>query len=326
MFPNHTARYPEDRAPLLIDDAPLDAILYGAPGSPSSVDLFAVHAVERAAISQAWTEGRTNEALRRTDDLLASGGVLTEGETFMTLMQISQLIPECGWPLIPADAYPYHSILREIFGRALRAGRTGLVGSVGPTLARALEARGRFDGSAEVFRTLLTGARLRRSRIDIAACANNLGYTLTLQGCLPEAERCCEEAIAGFTAVDAPSRANNARANLLTARLDLDGFPDAVALEPEIEEVDTHYLRAADWRRRKTLVLLARIREHLGDLHSALELMEKALRSTRDIRTQHRRADATYRDELMAALECETSDPHGRVPYRSRHAAHRRKR
>lgn len=147
MFPNHTARYPEDRAPLLIDDAPLDAILYGAPGSPSSVDLFAVHAVERAAISQAWTEGRTNEALRRTDDLLASGGVLTEGETFMTLMQISQLIPECGWPLIPADAYPYHSILREIFGRALRAGRTGLVGSVGPTLARALEARGRFDGS-----------------------------------------------------------------------------------------------------------------------------------------------------------------------------------
>ncbi|EGV16150.1 tetratricopeptide repeat protein [Thiocapsa marina] len=298
MHPNDTEPNPGHREILFFDDAPLDAVLHGGPGSASSADLFAVRADERDAIARAWAEGRVQDALRRTDDLLASGGALTERETLTTLSRISGLIPECGWPIIPAGSYPYESILREVFERALRAGQNGLAGEVGLVLARALEACGRFDGSSEVSMTLLTLARVRSNRIEIAQYANNLGYALAQRGLWSEAERCCEEAVAGFTAIEAPGRANNARANLLSARLDLYGFPDATSLEPEIEEVDRYYARAADWRQRKTLVLLARIREHVGDLDLALRLMEQALRVARKVKTRHRLEDAAYRRKL----------------------------
>jgi tetratricopeptide (TPR) repeat protein len=307
MHTNDTEPNPGHREILFFDDSPLDAILYGGPGSASSADLFAIRADERDAIARAWVEGRIQDALRRTDDLLASGGALTERETLTTLSRISELIPECGWPMIPAGSYPYASILGEVFDRALRAGKYALAGEVGLVLARSLEACGRFDGSSEVFRTLLTLARVRSSLIEIAQYANNLGYALAQRGLWSEAERCCEEAVAGFTAIEALGRANNARANLLSARLDLHGFPDATALEPEIEEVDRYYARTADWRQRKTLVLLARIREHVGDLDLALQLMEQALRVARKVKTRHRLEDAAYRRKLRDRIAREVA-------------------
>jgi hypothetical protein len=108
-----------------------------------------------------------------------------------------------------------------------------------------------------------------------------------------------------FTAAGATSRANNAQANLLTARFELLGLPDAVELEPEILEVDAYYASENDWRRRKTLVLLARLREHAGDLDIALDLMEKSLRLTRKVPTQHRLADAAYGRRLRAVMDGE---------------------
>lgn len=288
---------------LVFDDAPLDAILYGDPGGPSSADIFVAHAELRAAIRQAWLEGRTTDALRQTHELLSNDLALTEGDILITLGKITFMIPDCGWPILPAGAFRYETVLEPIFGRAVRAGRYALAQKSGLLLARAFEARDRFADSAAVFATLLTYARLRRNRVEIAQNTNNLGYTLTLQGRCAEAERYCDEAVAGFTAVEAQSRANNARANLLTARMALDGFPDALALESEIMAVDQRYPQNGDWRRRKTLVLLAKIREHLGDLPAALDLVDLALVLTRGIRTLHRREDARYRRDLMGVLK-----------------------
>jgi hypothetical protein len=155
-------------------------------------------------------------------------------------------------------------------------------------------------------------ARLRRDRVEIPQWANTLGFTLGMLGRWAKAERYGEEAVAGFMAVDAPDRANNARANLLTVRLHHLGFPDALALEPEIEAVDQRYLQDCDWRRRKTLVLLARIREHLGDLPAALDLVDLALALSRGVRTLHRREDARYRRILMGALKQRWVDSEGR--------------
>ena len=129
-----------------------------------------------------------------------------------------------------------------------------------------------------------------------------------MEGCWQQAECLCEEAVAGFTIVGATSRANNARANLLSARFESPGLPDAVELEPEILEVDSYYALENDWRRRKTLVLLARLREHAGDLDIALDLMEESLRLTRKVPTQHRLADAAYVRRLRAVMDGEYGD------------------
>jgi len=290
MLPDAADTASKNAATLLFDDAPLDAILYGESGGPSSADLFAATEDKRAAIGHAWQAGHTDEALCATQELLASGGVLTEREISAILTKIGGLVPDCAWPLLPPGAFPYETILQPIFDRAVRAGRDGLAGEVGLILARALEGHGQFVGSAAVFAPLLTGARLRGSQLEMAQNANNLGYVRSMQGCWREAEGLCEEAVAGFTAAGATSRANNAQANLLTARFELLGLPDAVELEPEILDVDAYYASENDWRRRKTLVLLARLREHAGDLDIALDLMEKSLRLTRKVPTQHRLA------------------------------------
>ncbi len=288
---------------LHFDDAPLDTLLFGGEGGPTPADLFAPSAAQRMAIQSAWAAGRASDALRLTRELLAQDAPFTMQDTTMTLASIGALIPDCSLPMIREDRLAAEPILTVILDRAMRSGRHAVAGHAGSILTRLLEARGRFEDSAEILATLLTMARLRRDRVEIPQWANNLGFTLGLLGRWAKAERYCEEAVAGFTAIDASDRANNALANLLTARLHHLGFPDALALEPEIEAVDQRYLQNGDWRRRKTLVLLARIREHLGDLPAALDLVDLALALSRGVRTLHRREDARYRRDLMGTLK-----------------------
>ena len=94
------------------------------------------------------------------------------------------------------------------------------------------------------------------------------------------------------------SRANNAQANGLTARFGRLGLPAAQALAAEIEEVLQCYASQSDPRRRKPLVLLARLAADQRDFGRAMALMAAAVEASEGIPTHHRAADEAELQQL----------------------------
>lgn len=292
-----------ERLPLRLDDQPLDAILYGAPGEPSSLDSFAPIRTTLEKIERAMRSGRVEAALPDLRKLDEQGAEIPLPLARVVADAIASTIPNCSRPLVPESVVPFEPILGAIFTRAEATGDHELANVVGLTLARTLESRGQFEEAAGVFTRLLRWAQSCRDRLEEAQHANNLGYELTQAGRYAEAENHCERATRLFAQLGAGSRANNARANLLIARFARLGWPEARTLESQVAEVDAVYAAESDERRRKTLILLAQIHEHEERLARAVKLTKEALRVSAGVPTQHVAEDEIYLTTLKQRME-----------------------
>lgn len=285
---------PPGDGPLLFDDAPLESILYGESGGATPADLFGAARPLLDAIGQAITDGRKGEALGHMRGLYDAGLEVPTPAASEFVAYVGRFVPACAWPILPTPHFPYDTILQPIFEWATIAGQSTLADSAGSLLARYFEAHGRFADARAVLSVLLDTARVDGDRLAQAQHSNNMAYELLQESDWLQAEGLSETAVDLFGEEGATSRANNARANWLTARFGRLGLPDATTLEPVIAKVHRFYLAENDPRCRKTFVLLARIHEHAGRIAKAIALMEDALSACREVPTQHRQEDEAY--------------------------------
>jgi hypothetical protein len=288
---------------LVFDDEPLEAILYGeaSPGPTAPIGFAAAHA-EGTAILGLLAAGRHAEGVERAVNLLEG----TDAVPLETLASLSAWlgaqIPETPWPRVRDPAIDYGRMLRPLYRRSgeLLAGE--LRGQVAIRLYRWLEAAGGYAEAREVILELLGVARRQRRAMDEAALTNNLGYEYLMEGNWEAAQPWFEKAERRFGILGLAVEVANVASNGLICRFERLGAGAAEPLRPRIEAVLGVLEEASDWRRRKPLILLARLEAQCGHLRAAIRLAQRAVTATRGLATLHRRHDQRYLWSLRRKL------------------------
>lgn len=138
---------------------------------------------------------------------------------------------------------------------------------------------------------LLEVAKKCQNPLSEAILTNNLGYEYLLERNFRTAHSYFEQAKAHFIRLGSSVEVVNSEANILICEFDGLGIAKAEALRPRIKVVLDELRERHDWRRRKPLVLLARLEAHVGRFAEAITHLEEAIIAARDIPTLHRRRD-----------------------------------
>ena len=281
--------------PLVFDDEPLEAILYGASTTgPTPADLFAESRPRIDAIRAAIAGGRDEDALRAMQALYGGDIAVPEAIAPELVQFIGRFIPQVPCPLAVEHGVPYDAILGPIFERAVALDHQPLADAAGTLLYRWHEACARYADARAVISTLLARALKRGGVAEEAGLTNNLAYECLLEGDWAPAEPLLVHAVELAEGAGSATEIANMRANLLTCRIGQVGLSGAKALEPEIEAARKTLAEHKDWRERKLLLLQARILDHRGDLKQAIERMERAVRGAKDVPSRHRLEDEAY--------------------------------
>jgi hypothetical protein len=296
-----------DPAALAFDDEPLDNLLHSLPGpGPTPASPFAASATALTAIRQAADEVHdTAQALRLAAAVFADGGAVPASalEEFVTLLR--PIIPILPRAIVVDHGLAYESILEPCFRIAATGGHQSLMEISGMLLYRWYESGARYAPARRIITELLVRARQRRDLLEAAVLTNNLGYEYLLEADCPRAEPWFVRAGALFAASGYPSEVANAAANRLLCEYAMD--PDSSRERCEGQARELLAILNHDWRRRKLLILLARIEERRGHFEAALALAEEAVKASEGVASQHRLEDQAYRDALAAKCSAQDS-------------------
>lgn len=303
-----------DVAALAFDDEPLDNLLNPLPGpGPTPASPFAASAPALTAIRQAADDLRdTAQALHLAAAVFADGGAVPASvlEEFVALLR--PIIPILPRPIVVDHGVAYESILEPCFRIATTGDHQSLMETSGILLYRWYESGARYAEARRVITELLAHARQRRDLLEAAVLTNNLGYEYLLEADWPRAEPWFVRAGTLFAASAYPSEVANAATNRLLCEYAMD--PDSSAERCELQARELLTTLNNDWRRRKLLILLARIDEQRGRFDAALALAGQAVEASQGIASQHRLEDQAYRDALAAKCAADQPCGDGRKP------------
>lgn len=289
-----------DVTALAFDDEPLDSLLNAQPGpGPTPASPFAASAPALTAIKQAADDLHdTAQALCLAATILADDGAVPASalEEFVALLK--PLIPNVPRPIVVDHGVAYESILEPCFRIASTGSHRSLMEVSGMLLYRWYESGARYAPARRIITELLVRARQRRDLLEAAVLTNNLGYEYLLEADWSRAEPHFVRAGALFAANGAASEVANAATNRLLCEYAMDADSSAERCERQAHELLATLSK--DWRRRKLLILLARIEERRGHCEPALALAEQAVEAGEGIASQHRLEDQAYRDALAA--------------------------
>lgn len=291
-----------DLAALAFDDQPLDTLLTALPGrGPTPASPFAACAPALTAIRQAAGDmHETVQALRLAVAVFHEGtAVPAEAlEEFIALLK--PLIPTVPRPIIVDYGLACESILEPCFRIAVTGNHRSLMEDSGLLLYRWHESGARYAQARLIITELLARARQRRDLLETAVLTNNLGYEYLLETDWPRAEPYFVQAGELFTACGRPIEVANVAANRLLCEYEMD--PDLSRVRSERQARELLATLHNDWRRRKLLILLARIEEQREQFDAAFSLAEQAVKASEGIASLHRLGDQAYLDVL--AVKC----------------------
>jgi hypothetical protein len=287
-------------ADFVFDDEPLERVLYGQPGpGPTPASLLASLIPELEAIYQSIEQDDLPAALRGMAELLARGAPIPQ-EAFRAFADlIEPLIPDVPCPEVEDAGVAYDVILDPIFRAAVARKDDALIEKAGTPLYRWHEARACYTDAAHVVAVMLDHARRRRNREGLQAkLTNNLGYEYLLIGDWARAAPYFARAAEMFGALGETKEQANVRLNGLLCRYELNGCQPWDGLDAELENALTILRR--DWRRRKALMIQARVAERNGNMAAAIRFAETAVKAATGKQSQHRAADQAYLRGLRA--------------------------
>jgi tetratricopeptide (TPR) repeat protein len=284
----------------VFDDEPLESILYGEPGTgPTPACLFAPAEPFVSAIMEAFVQGNVEEALRRMAELLASGDPVSISDLIGFTLLIGSFIPQVPCPIVEDRGISYDTLLEPLFTAGVGRNNSILVEKAGTALHRYYEGRGRFTDAMRIVGVLLEKARETGNRHDEPVFLNNLGYDYLLEGDFDRAMACFQSALNLFPRHGSYLERMNARLNMLLALYECSGGRYNRSFERRASRLLSSL--GNDWRRRKALILLARIAEGSGDLEKAAQLVRQAVDASEGIPTKHRLEDLAYLERLEGA-------------------------
>ena len=285
---------------LAFDDQPLDSLLGAQPGpDPTPASPFAASSHALAAIKRATSDqDDTAQALRTAAALFRDGTAVPASAVKDLIVLLRPLIPNVPRPIVVDNGVDYESILDPCYRIAGRGSHPSLTEVSGTLLYRWYESGGHYAEARRIIGELMARARQRRNLLETAVLTNNLGYEYLLEADWPRAEPCFVRAAALFAGIAMPIEVGNTAANRLLCDYALD--PDASRDRCERQARELLATLGKDWRRRKPLILLARIEEQRGQLDAAVSLAQQAIEAFEGVASQHRLEDQAYRDALLA--------------------------
>ncbi len=290
-------RIPPAPEGFVFDDEPLECILYDMPGAgPTPAGMFASVEPFVAAIEDAFDRGDQDEGLRIMARLLCGGDSVSIPDMIRFAFRIGSLIPQIPCPDVREGAVPYDELLEPLFAAGLACDASILAERAGTSLYRYYEGCGRYADAARVVGVLLERANSKGNRTDEAIYTNNLGYDHLMAGDYARAETLFERGAALFAECGLDVESRNVRMNLLHARFEQAGAESYERFEDELNRFLADY--GKDPRRRKALVLLARISERRGDPEAAARLVRQAMDANEGIPTRLRLDDLEYLERL----------------------------
>lgn len=290
---------------LVFDDEPMESLLYGKPGSgPSSASLFATAQSVITSVRQALERADIGEALRVIADFLRGDDPIPEDALAVFVYVILGIIPEVPCPIVKDYGVVYEDILEPIFALSKTHKLNALLDATGTRLYRWYEAGGRFREAAKVISILLDRARQQDDRYHEAMLTNNLGYEYLLAGDWVTAEPYFVHAADLFDQLQCRLDVANARANQLQCRFELNGFMPNDGYEAELQDI--LQVLDHDWRRRKPLILMARLAKGRGEFNAAIQLAKQAVEASEGMPTQLHFQDQSYLDKLESAAQSDT--------------------
>jgi hypothetical protein len=286
---------------LVFDDEQIESLLYGKPGSgPTSASIYATAQNAVALVRQALERADIAEALHLIADFLKGDDPMTEDALSLFVHVARENIPQVPCPIVKDYGVAYEAILEPIFAFSKEHKMGAMLETAATPLYRWYEATGRYQEAARVISVLLELAKQQGNRADEAVFTNNHGYEYLLAADWLTAEPYFVGAAALFNQLGYRTDLANAHVNQLLCRYELNGCEVYDGLEAELQDI-LNVLKY-DWRRRKPLLLMARIAERRGVLGKAIDLAREAVKASIDVPTLLHVQDQAYLNKLEAML------------------------
>lgn len=295
-----------DSQELYFDDEPLYDILYPKKRSNRGLTLAnlylrtnqhfrkLVRATGHAGVSQAVT---ILERLGRTDPLPISVDMAREAAGVL-----ARIVPNYPMATLPCDLSGLRPLLEQLWEMATRTGDTRLVNTLSSPLFRWYEHHGEYQQARRVLRHLIDGAKANGDRHDEGVHVNNLAFEYLLEERWQEGVRWFQEAVGILDEVGDRSAFQNARANCLLCRFELDKMTNLASIETEIKDIQEVLATGSHWQQRKPYFLLAKVEEARGNLKQAVRFARKTVACTQPAKSRYHELDRRYLAELKTRL------------------------
>jgi tetratricopeptide (TPR) repeat protein len=291
-----------DPKEFLFDDEPLENILYGAElKGPSPANLFLPAWKNVQKILTACKEEKITDIISTASELAGSDILLSQEMCYRISEAIGRFFPYYPNPVMKHDLSSLKDLFEKIWRLTSERPDVGHQHKAGTLLYRFYEYQRQYEDARRVLSRLIEISKGQNDKKDEALYINNFAFEYLLEERWEEAIPYFEEAARMFKDAEIPFEFFNARANYWVCRFNLGHLDDIERMETDLKEILSEFKGSGRWYERKPLILLAKLEEKRGNIHKAIDLVEKAIESARNSNTRYPEIDTKYLDHLKKA-------------------------
>ena len=288
-----------DRLQFFFDDEPLQSILYGEPTEgPTQANLYLPIRERVEKILIAYKDGYIQEAIQQAALLASSGSDISIGMYCEITEIMRSIVPDYTKAIIKYDLTPLQLLLEQIWRQSLEVKDKGLQKSVGTPLYRWYEHHEKYHDARMILRKLIRIYREEKSQTMEAILTNNLAFEYWLEGKKDDAVKWFKTAELIFQKDHDTFNVANSRVNYLMCKFDLNDLDDTEEIESELKELAKMLSSSGLWHERKPWILLAKLEERRGKIEEAINLVKRAIESSKDSNTWYSKQDEVYLKQL----------------------------
>ena len=288
-------------AELYFDDEPLDRILYGSKkGGPTRANLYLPIMECIRKIRKAFAMGDIQAGLLIATECDQSGLFLTDTYCHKLVDLLGCLIPNCPNLVLEHDLSAVGPLFERMWEFSLYKKNEELQLAVGGKLYRLYEHYRKFEEARHVLLRLIELYGKKKNSVLEAVHVNNFAFEYLLEGKWEEAIPLFDKAAKMFLDRGEHFEFANAKANCWTCRFELGDVTPVNNIERELKSILKTLDRGGEWRSRKPLILLAKIKERQGNIQKAIRYVQRAIEICRKstVKTQYSEIDSTYLEQL----------------------------
>jgi tetratricopeptide (TPR) repeat protein len=283
------------------DDEPLESILYSHPSQgPTPANLYLTAQDDMKEIFASFEDDNIQTMIQKASELAMSGHKISMGMCYEILVIMKHIIPDFTNALIKFDLSPLQLLLEMIWKQSLEVKDEKLQKGSGTLLYRWYEHHCKYQEARQVLKKLLEIHREEGNRIQEAILVNNLAFEYWLEGKPADAIPYFEEAAKIFKEEDDSFNCSNSRVNYLMCKSSLCQLEDNEEIENELREHAQTLSSSGRWHERKPWILLAKIEERRGNIEEAINLVKKAIESSKNSNTRYPEQDREYLNHLLS--------------------------
>lgn len=285
---------------IYFDDQSLEYILYGEGNSCSTMAnryLFGAVIVNEFIVAcqryDWWTANNTAEQLCQMEEHLSK-------EHYCRILKmIDSILPSCPRPK------PFHfdvgcimAVISHVWEYAISCDDKNLQNDAGPLLIRLYEYQENYEKALIVAKQLLNNHIQSKNGHKQASILNNYGFILLSQQRWVEALPLFEQAATLYRDLGVGFNHANSLCNYWHCRFMIGDWGVIEETNSILETLTEKLKDSKSWYERKPLVLHAQLEAHLGNHLKAMQLVAKAIRTSRLSGTTYQDDDRKYLKKL----------------------------